>query len=249
MSLQFKYAGDQAILAEMGEGINPDTSERIRRLAQRVESSRIPGFGEVILGYRSLLVNYDPLIISCDEVMKWLKLWDQEPIVVQNSEERIVEIPTLYGGEWGPDLDDVAAYNGLTPEEVVEIHSGGRYLVYFLGFIPGYPFMGGMSEKIATPRLSTPRVAIPAGSVGIAGKQTGIYPLQSPGGWRLIGRTPLRLYDPNRNPPFLLQAGDSVRFVPINKEAFSEIYEAVLEGRYRPVIKGDGERGNLVEKR
>ena len=237
MGLRFKYAGDQAILVEVGEGIDPLTSEKVRRLAQRVESSRIPGFGEVILGYRSLLVNYDPLTISYDEVVQWLERWDQELVVVQKSKERLVEIPTLYGGEWGPDLEDVAAYNGLTPEEVVEIHSGGDYLVYFLGFIPGYPFIGGMSEKIATPRLSTPRVAIPAGSVGIAGKQTGIYPLQSPGGWRLIGRTPLRLYDPDRNPSFLLQAGDRVRFVPISKEEYSKIHAAVQEGRYHPMIK------------
>ncbi|MCL6576132.1 5-oxoprolinase subunit PxpB [Kyrpidia sp.] len=244
MGLQFKYAGDQAILVEVGEGIDPHTSGKVRSLAQKVESCSIPGFGEVILGYRSLLVNYDPLIISDEEVIQWLQRWGQEPEVIQRSEARLVEIPTLYGGEWGPDLEDVAAHNGLTPQEVVEIHSGGDYLVYFLGFIPGYPFMGGMSEKIATPRLSSPRVAIPAGSVGIAGKQTGIYPIQSPGGWRLIGRTPLRLYDPNRTPPFLLQAGDRVKFIPINEDEFSEIHESVLQGRYRPVTRGESVEPN-----
>ncbi|MEG2984683.1 MAG: 5-oxoprolinase subunit PxpB, partial [Peptostreptococcaceae bacterium] len=138
-------------------------------------------------------------------------------------EKNIVEIPVLYGGEFGPDIETVARHNNLSVEEVMDIHSKGEYLVYMLGFTPGFTYLGGMDNKIETPRLEIPRVKIPAGSVGIAGKQTGVYPIDSPGGWQLIGRTPIKLYDINKERPILLSAGDYVKFVPINKAEYEKM--------------------------
>jgi KipI family sensor histidine kinase inhibitor len=223
MHFTVKPAGDQAILIEFENKIDEETNRKVRHLARLAEKETENGFGEVILGYRSLLIHYDPVKLTYEQVMKKVKSWEKEDVAGRSTGGRKVRIPVLYGGQWGPDLKDVAAHNGLSPEEVISIHSGGEYVVYFLGFTPGYPFMGGMSEKISTPRLPSPRVSIPAGSVGIANNQTGIYPVQSPGGWRLIGRTPLLLYDPDRENPFLLEAGDRVRFVGITEEAFAEI--------------------------
>jgi inhibitor of KinA len=136
---------------------------------------------------------------------------------------RTVSIPVCYGGEYGPDLEYVARHHNLTPEEVISIHSEGEYLAYMIGFAPGFPFLGGLSEKIATPRRPSPRTSIPAGSVGIAGMQTGVYPISTPGGWQLIGQTPVKLFLPKQNPPSLLQAGDIVKFEPISKEEYQEM--------------------------
>jgi inhibitor of KinA len=135
---------------------------------------------------------------------------------------RTVDIPVCYGGEFGPDLAEVAARNGLSAEEVIRIHASAEYLVYMIGFAPGFPYLGGMSGRIAAPRRSTPRLAIPAGSVGIAGEQTGVYPLETPGGWQLIGRTPIALFLPVRSPPSLLRAGDKVRFRPISRMEYEQ---------------------------
>ncbi|WP_066388930.1 5-oxoprolinase subunit PxpB [Neobacillus mesonae] len=225
MNFTCKPAGDQAVLVEFENIIAKDTNARVRNLASLVEKETSTGFGEVILGYRTLLIHYDPVRLSYEQVVKRLKQWGEMDYNSISSASRTVRVPVLYGGEWGPDLNDVAVHNNLSPEEVISIHSGGEYLVYFLGFTPGYPFMGGMSEKISTPRLPSPRVSIPAGSVGIAGNQTGIYPVKSPGGWRLIGRTPLKLYDPEREKPFLFESGDIVRFEVITYEEFIEIEE------------------------
>ncbi len=218
-----KPAGDQAVLVEFENKIDQKTNAMVRQLSYLAEMESDNGLGEVILGYRSLLIHYNPLKLSYAEVQGKLQEWGKGVSVTGSSGGREVRIPVLYGGEWGPDLVDVAEHNELSPEEVISIHSGGEYLVYFLGFTPGYPFMGGMSEKISTPRLPSPRVSIPAGSVGIANNQTGIYPVQSPGGWRLIGRTPMRLYDPEKEDPFLLESGDKVFFEAITEEEFEMI--------------------------
>lgn len=140
--------------------------------------------------------------------------------------ERIVSIPVLYGGEVGPDLEYVAKHHGISPEEVIQIHSKNDYLVYMIGFAPGFPYLGGLDERIATPRKKTPRLQIAAGSVGIAGNQTGVYPLETPGGWQIIGRTPRKLFLPNQSPPTLLQSGDTIRFVPITPEEY-KVYQEV----------------------
>jgi KipI family sensor histidine kinase inhibitor len=170
--------------------------------------------------YRSLLVHYDPLRLShrdlVDFVRTILRKGEEYPL----PEPRMVEIPTLYGVEFGPDLPFVAEYNGLSIDEVIRIHSSTVYPVYMLGFSPGYAYLGGLPEEIATPRLPTPRTLVPTGSVALAGRQTGVYPIATPGGWRLIGRTPLKLFDPQRDPPTLLRVGDQVRFVPISEEEY-----------------------------
>src|SRR5699024_980827 len=150
-------------------------------------------------------------------------------------EENVVEIPVLYGSEWGPDLVDVAEINNLTEDEVINIHTEPSYLVYFLGFTPGFPFLGGMSEKIITPRLPNPRMRIRAGSVGIANNQTGIYPVSSPGGWRLIGHTPIPLYDSKKEWPFLLSPGDKLKFKSVTKEEYAEIVNRLQKNEYNLV--------------
>jgi KipI family sensor histidine kinase inhibitor len=167
---------------------------------------------------------------------------------VDNEEEeiKIVEFPTVYGGEYGPDINFVAEHNNITVDEVIKIHTGTDYLVYMMGFTPGFTYLGGMSNKIATPRLSSPRTKIPAGSVGIAGAQTGMYPSETPGGWQLIGRTPLKLYDPDKEPPVMLSAGDYVRYVSVSEEEYLEIKKQVEEGTYEvKVIISEG--GDLRE--
>lgn len=144
----------------------------------------------------------------------------------------IVEIPVLYGGEYGPDIENIATHNNLSIEEVIKIHTSGEYLVYMLGFTPGFPYLGGMDKRIATPRLKTPRTKIPGGSVGIAGEQTGVYPIESPGGWQLLGRTPLNFFDPNNEKPFLINAGEYIKFVQISEEEYHKIIEQIKNKTY-----------------
>jgi KipI family sensor histidine kinase inhibitor len=187
--------------------------------------------------YRSLMVHYDPLVLSSEAVAGLIL--DAAGHLPEDPREPIsvVEIPVLYGGNEGPDLGDVAARAGLREEEVVELHTAGDYLVFMIGFMPGFPYLGGLAPAIATPRLATPRTVVPAGSVGIAGAQTGIYPAESPGGWRLIGRTPVRLFDARLDPPALLQAGDHLRFVPVSRAEYDGIARDVARDRYRPVVR------------
>jgi len=222
--MNFKPLGDSALLVSFGEVIDEETNDRVHALAKAIEKASFEWLVEVVPAYSSLAVIYDPKLIDFDGVKRAIQGLE---FSAEKFEGKLVEIPVLYGGEYGPDLEFVAEYNGLTPEEVIEIHSKPVYRVYFLGFLPGFAYLGGMDERIATPRLEKPRLKVPAGSVGIAGKQTGIYPLESPGGWRLIGRTPLRLFNPSKEPPTLLQPGDKVKFVPIDEEEkFREIYRA-----------------------
>ena len=150
--------------------------------------------------------------------------------------KKIYEIPVCYGGEYGPDLEFVAKNADISVEEVIKIHSSKDYLIYMLGFLPGFSYLGGLDEKIHTPRLANPRIKIPAGSVGIGGAQTGIYPLESPGGWQLIGKTPVKTYNPDRKVPILFEAGDYIRFVPISQEEFEKIEKEVNEDKYECVV-------------
>jgi inhibitor of KinA len=237
MKFQYKPAGDLSILVKVGNEINEEINEKVTGLSKLVEEMADVGFEEVIPGYNSLLISYNPLKISYDKALSILQKLEKK---VENERlplSRKIEIPVLYGGEWGPDLEDVAKHNGLRVEEVISIHSSTEYLVYFIGFTPGFPFLGGMSRKIATPRLPRPRVSIPAGSVGIANNQTGMYPVSSPGGWRLIGRTPLQLFSPqSEEQPFLLQPSDYVIFKQIDVESFRRIEEEVKKGIYEPRI-------------
>ena len=235
-------AGDRALSIELGNAISPDISARVRSLYVAIEESSIPGVVELVPTYRAVLVYYDPLVVSYSELVSQLRSLDQTQTDSPTAAPRVVELPTVYGGDYGPDLEHVAEHTGLPQEEVIHTHAGTDYLIYMMGFTPGFPYLGGMSERIATPRLQTPRTIIPAGSVGIAEKQTGVYPVQSPGGWQLIGRTPMRLFDPRRDPPVLVEAGDYLRFVPINEDTFHQLEEEVKSGTYEPVVRAvDGQ--------
>jgi len=221
--MQFKPAGDSALLIIFGDRIDEGINKKVHAVANAIEKASPDWLIEVVPTYTSIYVYYNPLKLSYQEVLDAIKPFlSAEP---KEEKPRIVEIPTVYGGEFGPDIEFVAQHNGLTTDDVIEIHSKPLYRVYMLGFTPGFAYLGGMDERIATPRLEKPRLKVPAGSVGIAGKQTGIYPIESPGGWRLIGRTPLRLFTPEKDPPTLLQPGDYVKFIPISEEEFWEIHK------------------------
>ena len=222
---QFKYlaAGDSALVVELGAEIAPEINQKIRGLILTLEQQKIPGVREYVPTYRSLMILYDPADLLFRELVAQVQQIEAQLKSTVLPEARIVEVPVVYGGDFGPDIDFVASHHKLSESEVIELHSGRDYLVYMLGFTPGFCYLGGMSEQLETPRLAEPRTKIPAGSVGIAGKQTGMYPIESPGGWQLIGRTPLRLFDPQREPPVLINAGDYVRFVPIDKDEYEEI--------------------------
>lgn len=230
---RYMLAGDKALVVEFGDEISQAVNSKVRNLYVALNKYKVTGIEEITPTYRSLLIQYNPLLINLNTLQAKLRELENNLDKVEIPKPRIIDIPTLYGGEYGPDLAFVAEHNGVTSEDVIRIHSSVDYLIYMLGFTPGFPYLGGMSEKIAAPRLSVPRTKIPAGSVGIAGKQTGIYPIESPGGWQLIGRTPLKLYDPRRQPPIVLQAGDYIRFVPISMDKYNEISELILRSCYK----------------
>jgi inhibitor of KinA len=226
--------GEGAVLVEFGKCISPQIHQKVRSLTNYLDRNSFPGMIEYVAAFASVTVFYDPMnVMSLLDDKSAAKDQTAYQIVVDllrqivlgldystDSVSRVVEIPVCYGGEFGPDLAYVAEHNKLTVEEVIEIHTSGEYLVYMIGFAPGFPYLGGLSEKIATPRRQSPRTAIPAGSVGIAGMQTGAYPITTPGGWQLIGRTPVALFRPQEDPPSLLQAGDTVKFRRISYEEY-----------------------------
>ncbi len=230
---RFLSGGDRAIFIEFGDSIDPDVNQRVRNLKLAIERAGIPGVVESVPTYRSLLVYFEPLQVSALKLRETVCHLLQSAIENELPKRRLIEIPTAYGGEFGPDLELVAQHNNLSAAEVVRIHSGTRYLIYMIGFMPGFPYLGGMSPRIATPRKTTPRLKLPAGSVGIAGTQTGIYPAESPGGWQIIGRTPLELFHTTREPPAILQAGDYLTFISVAPEEFTKIKEAVRNGKYK----------------
>ena len=216
--------GDRAISIDFGQVIDPKINRHIRQTIERIQELHLEGIIELVPTYCALLLQYDAMLYSYAELCNIIEP-TLEQTVIDNANElvTIVEIPTVYGGEFGPDLGFVASHNNLTEDEVVAIHSGTDYLVYMLGFIPGFTYLGGMDPRIATPRLSSPRTLIPAGSVGIAGEQTGTYPSDSPGGWQIIGRTPVTMYDMSKAQAALLSAGDYVRYVPIDEAEYNRI--------------------------
>ena len=220
---RFFLAGDRGLLAEFGASIDPKINQKVRQIFLSLEKTPIDGVVEIIPTYRSILIFYNPSL-SNPERLK------QEILDRENSLDKweipppeTIEIPVCYGDNFGPDLAFVAQHNNLTPEEVIQIHTSGTYLIYMLGFTPGFPFLGGLSEKLFTPRLENPRQLVPAGSVGIANNQTGIYSIDSPGGWQLIGKTPIKLYDPTGAPPILLKAGNYLKFKQISRKEFLKL--------------------------
>lgn len=238
---QIKITGDTSVAVVFGNEISEKINTEIRAFDEALAEEQIDGIYETVPTYCTLMIHYAPEKILFGELKEKLEKLLEVSHKAKKISTVIMEIPVLYGGEYGPDIAFVAEHNNMTEDEVIKIHSEAEYLIYMLGFTPGFSYMGGMDERIATPRLKTPRVVIPAGSVGIAGKQTGIYPIDSPGGWQLIGRTPVRLYDANRDVPILLDAGLHVKFIPIDEAEYARISERVEQGKYtcRTYVKED----------
>lgn len=231
----FSPLGDSGVIVTFGEVIDQRTHEKVVMFTDFLQEHPFPGMIEIVPGFTTVTVYYDPIVwtkqspkglMPYEHVIAILDEMSQQLTIKQQEEPRVVDIPVCYGGSYGPDLEVVAKQGGLSPEEVIEIHSSGEYLVYMIGFAPGFPYMGGMDERLATPRRSSPRLSIPMGSVGIGGAQTGIYSIETPGGWQIIGRTPVPLFQPHDQQPSLLQAGDIVRFRPISEAE----YEAGKKG-------------------
>lgn len=234
--VRYLVSGDQAVCVEFGNEISPEINKKIRAFKIAVEKSGIEGIVETVPTYRSLLVHYRPEVIGFQKLTGKFEELMGSLSNIQIPPPTVIEIPVLYGGEMGPDIENVADHNGKTVEEVIRIHTSKEYLIYMLGFIAGFPYLGGMSKEIATPRLKSPRVKIDGGSVGIAGEQTGVYPVDSPGGWQLIGRTPLKLYDADREKPVLLEAGQYIKFRSITAEEYRKIEKQVADGTYQYMV-------------
>ena len=229
--VQIRSLGDSALVVQLGAGIHPTIHEQVKALITFIENNPFTGFIEATPSYNTVTVFYNPVTVTIanqkknhlpavEIVRNFLLHAVEQGITLTIAKPRSVEIPVVYGNEFGPDLEYVSNFHGLTPEKVIELHSQIDYLVYMIGFAPGFPFLGGMDEQIATPRKNVPRLAIPSGSVGIAGKQTGVYPLETPGGWQIIGQTPVDLFLPTMNPPSRLQPGDMIRFKPITNDEY-----------------------------
>ncbi len=215
MYLQTKYipVGDRGLLVEFGNAVDLAINQKVHTLNQAISHIHINGVEECVPTYRSLLIYFDSSKTSYDNLVFLVKdlesdLSDFSP----PASKQVIEVPVTYGGSCGPDLNHVAKLHGLSKEEVITLHTKREYNVYMVGFIAGFPYLGEVADSIATPRLKTPRLKVPAGSVGIAGKQTGIYPCEAPGGWQIIGRTHIKLFDPKKHPPSLIRPGDTVRF-------------------------------------
>jgi inhibitor of KinA len=225
--MRFTPLGDRAVTITLGNTIDLATHRRVRSACAALEAHPPAGMTDQVPAFASVTVHYDPALVAGDtRTSAYDRLVAQLDELLSRARDeklpapRLVEIPVCYGGTLGPDLDDVAKRHELTPAQVVEMHAAAEYLVYMVGFMPGFAYMGGLPERLATPRRSTPRTAVPAGTVGIGGSQTGVYPLESPGGWNLIGRTPTKIFDIRREPATLLATGDHARFVPISLEEF-----------------------------
>ncbi|MGC9395329.1 MAG: 5-oxoprolinase subunit PxpB [Anaerolineae bacterium] len=208
--------GETAFTVEFGDAVDAALNRRVHAFDAALRARPVPGLVETVPTYRSLLVIYDPQVRRAEAMRVALTdALDALAATADLPEGRLVEIPVRYGGKWGPDLADVAAHCGMSAQAVIDLHAQPVYTVAMLGFAPGFAYLLGLPEALATPRLATPRLRVPPGSVGIAGAQTGVYALATPGGWRIIGRTDLTLFDPAREAPFALQAGDRVRFIPL----------------------------------
>lgn len=225
--------GDRALLIRLGTSIDEATHRRVRAVYARLEARPVAGTIELVPAFASVAVHYDPAAVPNDKGAGGASAYSRFAAAIQAAigdagdealpPPRTVELPVCYGGAFGPDLEEVARIHALSPQGVIELHTGAMYTVYMLGFAPGFAYLGGLPEALATPRRDQPRAAVPPGSVGIGGKQTGVYPIVSPGGWQLIGRTPVRLFDAGRQPPALLGAGDHVRFRAIVPDEFDRL--------------------------
>ena len=217
--------GDQALIVEFGDRIDPALSAQIAAVAKQLREALPIGVIDIVPAYSTLALHYDPAAVGAgtspyDALVETIDAWLKTQPAAAPPDSPLIEIPVCYGGAFGEDLEGLAESCNLSVEEVIAIHSSAAYYVHMLGFVPGFAYLGGLDARLATPRRDTPRPHVPAGSVAIGGEQTGVYPLDTPGGWHIIGRTPLRLFKPDAMPPSLLNAGDTVRFVPISAHEF-----------------------------
>ena len=221
--LRIKPLGDTALRIDLGDGIDPVVNRRVRAACAGLERAALPGVVEWVPSYTAVTVYYRPHVVRFRDLCRAVEtaIAPENDLVVP--EGRLVTLPVLYGGERGPDLEFVARHHQMGIEDVIRLHGEPEYLVYMIGFAPGFPYLGGLSERLAVPRLEKPRLSVPKGSVGIGGSQTGVYSVDSPGGWRLIGWTPVSLYDPRQDRPALLEAGDRVRFRAATAEECADL--------------------------
>lgn len=231
--IQLQPMGDAAVRVAFGRVISDEVHRKVRTFCAAMEKSALPGLLEWVPAYAAVTVYYDPWYVRYEEVLQHIhQIWEKKDDIALSPGKTWV-LPVCYEGEFGSDLNDTAAYTGLDVKELVARHTAPSYTVYMIGFTPGFPYLGGMDSSIEAPRLENPRSAVPAGAVGIAGSQTGVYSLKSPGGWRIIGRTPVKLYDRLSDTPVFLQAGDRIRFKAVTSEEYSRIAREVEAGSYQ----------------
>lgn len=219
----FRIVGDRGLLMEYGDVIDPVVNQKVRSISIVAKQDMPPGVIEIIPAYRSIMIIYDPSVTKPQKLQDAFISLEKRLTDIEIPPSKTIEIPVCYGGKFGPDIQVVAENNNISVSDVIRLHSKPEYIIYMIGFAPGFPFLGELPETLHTPRLKTPRTNVPQGSVGIANKQTGIYPAESPGGWQLIGRTPLKLFDPARSNPILYQAGDRIRFISISEDEYQRL--------------------------
>lgn len=230
--MDIRRYSENSVTVYIGDEINEDTNKKLVHLKNELEKMEIVGVSEIVISYTSLIIYYDIFKTTGRDMEDVLKKVDLAKLEKRSLKYNLVEIPVCYGGEYGPDLE-LFDDNGLSPKEVIELHSDTEYLVYMLGFMPGFPYLGGLDERLFKERLDNPRTSIPAGSVGIGGKQTGMYPFTSPGGWNLLGRTPIPLFDEKREPQILYEAGDRIIYRSIDEEEYKQLQVQVENDDYK----------------
>lgn len=239
-NVKFFPAGDHAMVVEFGSIIAENINQKVHALAGWIEEKQIEGVVELLPTFRSLMIYYDCHVVSFEQLKRKVSEFDDTKVSANAEKKKIIKVPCCYGARFGSDLHDMEKILGIDKDEIIRIHSSVCYKIYMLGFLPGFVYLGGLDKRIEVPRLSSPRVKINPGSVGIGGNQTGVYPVASPGGWRLIGGTPLDFYDPDREKPILCNAGEYIRFTPIHIDEYYDIRHLVLKGQYEPEVIYDG---------
>lgn len=232
--------GDRALSVEFGDKIDEEINSRLMGFIKRMNEQKVEGIEEFVPSFRAVLIHYNPAVLPYKKMVSLINDFLSKEDHETSREKRIVEIPVCYEGVYAPDIEFVAEHAQMTVEEVIELHSSKAYLVYMLGFQPGFPYLGGLDERLVTPRLASPRLKIEAGSVGIGGAQTGLYPMESPGGWQIIGRTPVKCYNPAKENNIPYKAGDFIRFVPISTEEYEKLQKADEQGMYefKSIVEG-----------
>ncbi len=233
LNIDFQPLGDMGVRVQFCDRVSPELNRKIQGFCRILESGKVNGIQEYVPAYDSVTIYYSPEQINYPTLCNALFNISNYDFSLETEQRNLVFIPTLYGGKYGPDLEKVASHNQITEQDVINIHTNTDYLIYMMGFLPGFPYMGGLSESITTPRFAKPRMKVPSGAVGIAGEQTVIYSMDSPGGGNLIGRTPVKLFDMSHEEPFLFQAGDKVRFVSVSEGEFHSIARKVENHTYK----------------